>query len=228
MHRLLRHVRAHGVAYVALFVALGGTSYAASGLPKNSVSSKQIATGAVHTSDIANNAVTGAKVKANTLKGADIDESSLGKVPSAASADSAASATTAVNATNATSAANAAALGGLAPSAFQRGIRWALVNAAGTAIIAQSGGVVLVSHPNVGETFLDFGETTSGHAMWAQPSQIANAARSTTVTPCGAGPDVSSACPGPTLTHIVAVVTWSVGGAPIDTAVYVYYLPGSG
>jgi hypothetical protein len=143
-------------------------------------------------------------------------------VPAAASADSAASA---ASATNATSAANAAALGGLAPSAFQRGIRWALVNAAGTAIIAQSGGIVLVSHPNVGETFLDFGETTSGHGMWAQVSQIANAARSTTVTPCGAGPDVSSACPGPTLTHIVAVVTWNTAGAPADTPVYVYYLP---
>ena len=222
MHRLLRHVRTHAVAYVALFVALGGTSYAASSLPKNSVSSKQIATGAVHTSDIAKNAVTGAKVAANTLKGADVDEASLGKVPAAASADSAATATTA---TNATSAANAAALGGLAPSAFQRGIRWALVNAAGTGIIAQSGGIVLVSHPNVGETFLDFGETTSGHAMWAQPSLIANAARSATVSPCGAGLDVYPSCAAPTLTHIVAVVTWTPAGAAVDTPVYVYYLP---
>lgn len=224
MHRLLRHVRAHGVAYVALFVALGGTSYAAAKLPKNSVSSTQIAPGAVHTSDIANNAVTGAKVAANTLKGADIDEASLGKVPSSASADSAASATSAANATNATSAANASALGGLAPSAFQRAIRWALVNAAGTGIIAQSGGISIVSHPNLGETRMDFGETTAGHAVWAQVSALGNAPAYATVAPCGAGLDIYPGCSGTPSAHVVDVQTW-VASSLADRPFYVYFLP---
>ncbi len=37
MNRLLRHMRANVVAYVALFVALGGSSYAAFSLPNHSV-----------------------------------------------------------------------------------------------------------------------------------------------------------------------------------------------
>ena len=65
------------VACVALFVALGGTSYAAVKLPANSVGTKQIK----------DSAVTGAKVKDATLTGADIVASTLGKVPSATSAD---------------------------------------------------------------------------------------------------------------------------------------------
>ncbi len=42
MNRLVRHVRSNAVAYVALFVALGGTSYAAFNLPANSVGGRQI------------------------------------------------------------------------------------------------------------------------------------------------------------------------------------------
>lgn len=61
------------MAYVALFFALGGTSFAAvQALSRNSVGTKQLQ----------QNAVTGAKVKNNSLTGADILESRLGKVPS--------------------------------------------------------------------------------------------------------------------------------------------------
>ncbi len=42
MTRVISHVRANTVAYLALFVALGGTSYAASNLPANSVGNRQI------------------------------------------------------------------------------------------------------------------------------------------------------------------------------------------
>jgi hypothetical protein len=51
------------VGYIALFVALTGTSYAAATLPRNSVKSKQIAPGAVGTSELKKNAVTSSKVK---------------------------------------------------------------------------------------------------------------------------------------------------------------------
>jgi hypothetical protein len=42
MTRLFRHFRSNVVAYVALFVALGGTSYAAVQLPVGSVGNRQI------------------------------------------------------------------------------------------------------------------------------------------------------------------------------------------
>jgi hypothetical protein len=42
MNRIVSHLRANVVAYAALFVALGGTSYAAFALPANSVGPKQI------------------------------------------------------------------------------------------------------------------------------------------------------------------------------------------
>jgi hypothetical protein len=95
------------ISVIALFVALGGTGYAATTLAKNSVGSKQLKKKAVTNSKLASNAVTGSKVKNNSLTGADVFESSLGKVPSAASADAAAHATnadTAANATHATTA----------------------------------------------------------------------------------------------------------------------------
>jgi len=76
---------------MALFLALGGVSYAAVKLPANSVGEKQIKKNAVTGKKIKKNAITGDKIKAGTIKGADITLSSLGKVPSAARADSAGS-----------------------------------------------------------------------------------------------------------------------------------------
>lgn len=58
---------ANVVASLALFVALGGVSYAALTLPANSVGGKQIR----------KNAVTGPKVKNSSLSGADIKNSSI-------------------------------------------------------------------------------------------------------------------------------------------------------
>ncbi|HWD65291.1 MAG TPA: hypothetical protein VG405_08955, partial [Solirubrobacteraceae bacterium] len=42
MNKAINHLRANVVAYLALFVALGGTSYAAVNLPSNSVGNRQI------------------------------------------------------------------------------------------------------------------------------------------------------------------------------------------
>jgi hypothetical protein len=55
------------VAVMALLVALGGTSYAAFNLPKNSVGAKQLK----------KNSVTSAKVKTHSLKAADFKANSL-------------------------------------------------------------------------------------------------------------------------------------------------------
>jgi hypothetical protein len=54
---LLSHARRNLIAYLALFVALGGTSYAAVNLPPNSVGGKQLK----------KNAVTSKKVKNGSL-----------------------------------------------------------------------------------------------------------------------------------------------------------------
>jgi hypothetical protein len=55
----LRHIRKNGVAYMALFFALCGTSYgaAASLLPKNSVSSAQVVNGSLKKVDLSATAV---------------------------------------------------------------------------------------------------------------------------------------------------------------------------
>jgi hypothetical protein len=47
MPRIAKHVRSNLIAYLALFVALGGTSYAALNLPAGSVGTKQLRNGAV-------------------------------------------------------------------------------------------------------------------------------------------------------------------------------------
>jgi hypothetical protein len=60
------------VACAALIVALGGTGYAATKLPKNSVGAKQIKRGAVGTSELRNKAVTLGKINPkarSSLKG---------------------------------------------------------------------------------------------------------------------------------------------------------------
>jgi hypothetical protein len=113
LNRIRRRLNyANIVASLALFVALGGVSYAASTAAKNSVKSTSIGNGQVKNVDLGSNAVTSSKIKNNSIKGADILESSLSKVPSAAKADQA------VHATKADLATNANTLGGFAPTDF--------------------------------------------------------------------------------------------------------------
>ncbi|MDX6584154.1 MAG: hypothetical protein QOI10_3338 [Solirubrobacterales bacterium] len=129
---ILAWVRRNSVALVALFVALGGTGYAAS---------------AINGQEIQNGTIKGKKLRNDTLGGTQVNESKLGKVPSAAradssdtadrastagtagtantagSADTATSALTAGNADTATSAltaGNAGMLDGLDSTAFTR------------------------------------------------------------------------------------------------------------
>jgi hypothetical protein len=65
--RLIGHLRSNAIAYVALFIALGGSAYAAAALPKNSVGTKQLK----------NNAVTGPKVKNGSLQVIDFKSGQL-------------------------------------------------------------------------------------------------------------------------------------------------------
>jgi len=80
------------LSLIALFAALGGTSYAAA-----TISGKQVK----------NSSLTGADIKNNSVGGADVKESKLGQVPSAAKAKQADSATQAQKATAADTATKA-------------------------------------------------------------------------------------------------------------------------
>lgn len=138
------HVRfptySEATATLALFIALGGTSYAVTSLPASSVGSSQLKTGSVTAAKLHAHAVSAVAVALDSLTGKQIDEASLAEVPrakvatsantasSATTAISAASATTAKTADSATTAAtavtaatatNATMLGGAPPSSYQ-------------------------------------------------------------------------------------------------------------
>jgi hypothetical protein len=103
-----RATYANVISTACLFLLLGGAAYAAGGLPKSSVGTKQLKA----------NAVTGTKVKNGSLTGADLNLSTLGQVPSATHATSADTASHAAGADQANRAGDAATLGGLGPASF--------------------------------------------------------------------------------------------------------------
>lgn len=72
------------ISVIALFVALGGSAYAAKKIGSNEIKANAITTG-----KIKKNAVTTAKIKKGAVTGAKIDEGTLGTVPSATSATTA-------------------------------------------------------------------------------------------------------------------------------------------
>jgi hypothetical protein len=74
-----RHLSfANVVSVIALFVALGGASYAAVTLPKNSVGPKQIKKRAVRGKHINKNAVSSSKIQSNAITGSKIADGAVG------------------------------------------------------------------------------------------------------------------------------------------------------
>jgi hypothetical protein len=130
---LLNFLSHNMIALVALFVALGGTAYAATALPAGSVGTKQLKNAAVASSKIKPSAVNGAKVADNSITGADVLESSLGQVPSAA---------------DATHAVNADAVGGVSSADLLQG-GGSVVNARLTEPLS-SGNATILSVPGFG------------------------------------------------------------------------------
>ena len=72
------------IALVALFVALGGTGYAALNIANNSIGTKQLKRGAVKNPDLGANSVTGRKVKRRSLDSSDFKANSLPRGPQGA------------------------------------------------------------------------------------------------------------------------------------------------
>jgi hypothetical protein len=126
------------ISLIALFVALGGTGYAAI-----TIGSKQISNNSVSTKDLKNNSATGKDVKNDKLTGADIRESSLGTVPNAS---------------------NASTVGGLAPGAFARAPLWVNVDESGS-IISQSGGITVQYVPDNDLYLVNFGQDVRNRSI---------------------------------------------------------------
>ena len=68
MNKVIQHIRGSAVAYVALFIALGGTSYALS-LPAGSVGTRQLRNGSVTSKKLANGSITPVKLDPSTIGG---------------------------------------------------------------------------------------------------------------------------------------------------------------
>lgn len=69
MTRILGYLKQNAIALAALFIALGGTSYAAVAIPKNSVGSRQIRKGAVTSSKIHTGTITPGKLASGSFGG---------------------------------------------------------------------------------------------------------------------------------------------------------------
>lgn len=172
------------ISLVALFVALGGTGYAALRLPRNSVGTAQIRSGAVTGVKIRNGVVTAAKVKNGTLTGAKLRNGTVtaGKidvrgltVPNATHSTEAVTAMTAATASTATTATSA--------------------TTAGTATTASSPGTLASGKTETGVYSVDFvaaakGDSGSAAISFAFPLASAPAVE-------WLGPNTSdSNCPG--------------------------------
>ena len=68
-HRILAYLRQNALALLALFVALGGASYAAISIPAHSVGTKQLRNGSVTSKKLAKHAVSAAKLDPRSIAG---------------------------------------------------------------------------------------------------------------------------------------------------------------
>lgn len=145
------------VSFLALAVSLGGTAWAVTALPRNSVGPKQIKKNAVRSSDIKAGAVRGADVRDGTLGTADFAPGTLLKGDKGETGERGAQG-------------EPGAPGAPAAKA------WAMVSASGTILRASSPAVTVtdgdVSEP--GEWIVDFGTDVSKCAY------IGNIAHTTT------------------------------------------------
>jgi hypothetical protein len=105
------------VSLIALFAALGGTVYAAGKINGKTIKVKSLPGNRLRLDSVPGNrlkpgAIAANRLQPNSIGGAQIDEATLGQVPSAVHADSATSATDALTALNAVNAVNASTVNG--------------------------------------------------------------------------------------------------------------------
>jgi hypothetical protein len=178
--KLAGFLRTNLIALIALFIALGGTSYAASRPPANSVGSKQLRNGAVTAKKIKAGAVGTAAIASDAVTGDKVLESSLGKVPSAVSADAAANATHAASADSAANATHAASADTAGDSAKWGGVS---AGALGKSLIAS--GISFRPYSETATwTFSGASVTSSavGNTLFVAPVSLPQGARVTKMT----------------------------------------------
>jgi hypothetical protein len=129
------------ISMVALFVALGGVSYAAA-----TIGSGQIVNNSVRSKDVKNGDLRGKDLKANTIGGTRVLESSLAKVPNAGHADSS---DTANSASSAATASNASALEGASLNSIgaARDAFDSACEPGGAALVACEGATITLTRP---------------------------------------------------------------------------------
>lgn len=205
------------VSAIALFMALGGTSYAAF-----TVGTSQIKSGAVTTKKLHNGAVTQAKLAGGLTVANANHANTANSATTANSANNANHANNADSATNATTATNANQLGGVAPSGYEKAIAWVHVAADGT-ILAQSGGISVV-HGGTGYYFINFGFDTTGHALLVSPSGKTFSANEMWATSCGGGTQGVNCVSTNDVNHVV-VDSQAPAGTYADHAYFLAVVP---
>jgi len=191
------------VAASALAAGLLGAS-----LPgKNSIDSGDIQRNAVKKSEIAPNSVGFSELRTGSVKGDEVEESSLGKVPSALRSDTSG---------RADSAATADQVGG--KTAGQLDTRWALIAENGT-IERQTGGFTIVNcYSANANCYISAGDDVTNNGLSAQIA-VANTDGSailggeTGVAPCGAA-TVLCAPPGTEANNVIVVAPRESDGSP--------------
>jgi hypothetical protein len=201
MRGIGKFVQRNGIAMLALFLALGGTTYAASSalIGRNTVASPQVVNGSLQTKDLS------AKAR-KTLKG-NRGPRGLRGAAGAAGAAGAKGAT--------------GAQGPPGP-----GIMWALIKADGSAVVAQSGGISIQSHGSAGLYYLHFPSQVAGHAISFSIADIAGGFPPGNITgsPCGgaaAGPDALTCFAGTNTSSDMFVTTTNNGNMQVDSPFYV-------
>jgi hypothetical protein len=139
---------ANVISSLALFIALGGSVYAAT---------------EIDGSQIRKASIPGNRLTDNSLTGKQIRERSLSSVPVAA------------RALQANDAVNAAQLGGMAASAYDPRAKWAEVDATGATgtatLVAASAGVTLLADTGA-DTYLDFGSNVAASHILVSPGGL--------------------------------------------------------
>jgi len=173
VRRFIKRPSAAGiVAVLALVLAMGGTATAAKLFTGKDIQNKSL-TG----KDVKGKSIGKGKLKLDTLGGDQIDESALGKVPSAAAAD------TAATATSAASADDAAKLGGVPAANVVRNVEYITGSAIGNDTSKQAfaqcpagkqviGGTAAINGGNTADVFLQRSQSANGNTQWFSQARV--------------------------------------------------------
>ena len=171
--RIVKRPSAAGIiAVIALVLAMGGTATAAKLFTGKDIQNKSL-TG----KDMKGKTIGKGKLKLDTLGGDQIDESALGKVPSAAAAD------TAATAMSAASADDAAKVGGVPAAAVVRNVEYITGSAIGNDTTKQAfaqcpagkkviGGTASINGANTADVFLQRSQSANGNTQWFSQARV--------------------------------------------------------